>query len=129
MASLLAAEWPDLPPTGPATVDAVKSDLRINDDTDDVILQRIVTGVNRKVRRWPIAAYAQQPAITDPGDRVWPDDIIQGAVMLCGRLYRRRNSPAGFESFGVDGAVYVQRNDPDIAQMLEIGSWMPPAVG
>ncbi len=128
MPALLAAEWPDLPPAGPATLDAVKSDLRLSDTTDDTILTRIVTGVNRKVRRWPIAAYASAPD-TVPADRTWPEDILQGAVMLCGRLYRRRNSPAGFESFGVDGAVYVQRNDPDIAQMLEIGSWMPPAVG
>lgn len=128
MTALLAAEWPDLPETGPATLVGVKDDLRLTDTTDDTILNRIVVGVNRKVRRWPVAAYASQPD-TDPAGRTWPDDIVQGATMLAARLYRRRNSPAGFEAFGGDGAVYVQRNDPDIAQMLEIGSWLPPAVG
>jgi hypothetical protein len=32
-------------------------------------------------------------------------------------------------SFTSDGAVYVQRNDPDVGQYLGIGSWSPPVVG
>ena len=47
-----------------------------------------------------------------------------------GRLYRRRNSPAGVESFSdIGGAVYVQRNDPDIAMMLGIGTYARPVIG
>jgi hypothetical protein len=49
--------------------------------------------------------------------------------MLAGRLWRRRNSPAGVESFAGDAAVYVSRNDPDVAQLLGLGAYTPPAVG
>jgi hypothetical protein len=33
------------------------------------------------------------------------------------------------EAFGAQGAVYVNRNDPDIAQLLKLGSWSAPQVG
>jgi hypothetical protein len=50
--------------------------------------------------------------------------------MLAGRLYRRRNSPAGVEAFSdLGGAVYVQRNDPDIALLLRTGAYARPMVG
>jgi hypothetical protein len=49
--------------------------------------------------------------------------------MLAARLYRRRNSPEGVATFTADGAVYVQRNDPDVGMLLGIGSWAPPVVG
>lgn len=125
---LLAQEVPGLPSAGPVTLAALKDELGIADDADDVTLGRIVLAVNRKVRRWPVAAYAAAPTV-DPDDRAWPEDIVQGAVMLASRLSRRRNSPAGFESFAGEGAVYVQRNDPDIAQLLELGTYQPPMVG
>jgi hypothetical protein len=46
-----------------------------------------------------------------------------GAAMLGARLYRRRNSPEGVATFTADGAVYVQRNDPDVAMLLGIGAY------
>ena len=52
-----------------------------------------------------------------------------GATMLAARLYRRRNSPEGVATFTAEGAVYVQRNDPDVALLLGIGSYAPPVVG
>jgi hypothetical protein len=52
-----------------------------------------------------------------------------GAAMLAARLWRRRNSPEGVATFTADGAVYVQRNDPDVAMLLGIGSYAPPVVG
>jgi hypothetical protein len=52
-----------------------------------------------------------------------------GAKLLAARLDRRRNSPEGVATFTAEGAVYVQRNDPDIAMTLGIGSWAPPVVG
>lgn len=130
MAALLSLEVPGLPVGGPVSLAELKDELRIpaDDTEDDTILNRILLGVNRKVRRWPIAGYASQPDVV-PEDRVWPEDIVQGAVMLASRLSRRRNSPAGFEAFAGEGAVYVQRNDPDIAQMLELGSYAAPMVG
>ena len=52
-----------------------------------------------------------------------------GSIILCSRLIRRRNSPAGVEMFGEQGAVYVRRNDPDVAQMLRLDRWARPRVG
>lgn len=52
-----------------------------------------------------------------------------GAMMLAARLYRRRNSPEGVASFTGEGAVYVQRNDPDLALTLGLGGYAPPVVG
>lgn len=64
------------------------------------------------------------------GDQMeWPEHIRLGAKMLAARVYRRRNSPAGVESIGELGPVYVQRNDPDLAQLLKIGRYAVPKVG
>jgi hypothetical protein len=54
---------------------------------------------------------------------------VLGAKLLGARLYRRRNSPEGVATFAAEGAVYVQRNDPDIAMTLGIGQYAPPVVG
>jgi hypothetical protein len=59
----------------------------------------------------------------------WRPRYVLGATMLAGRLWRRRNSPAGVESFAGDAAVYVQRNDPDVAMLLELGAYTRPGVG
>lgn len=58
-----------------------------------------------------------------------PASQAVGALMLAGRLYRRRQSLDGVATFTAEGAAYVQRNDPDIAMLLGIGSWAPPVVG
>lgn len=122
MASVLGAEWPGLPEGGPVHRAALKDQLGLTDSEDDAFLDRIVLAVNRKVRRWPVSRYAA-------GEESWPADVVEGAMMLCVRLYRRRNSPSGVESFGAEGAVYVQRNDPDIGMLLELGTWSRPQVG
>lgn len=50
-----------------------------------------------------------------------------GMVMLASRLYRRRNSPIGIDSFTADGGVaYVARFDSDITMMLRLDA---PQVG
>lgn len=59
----------------------------------------------------------------------WASSTTLGAVMLTGRLVRRRNSPAGVEAFGADGVAYVQRTDPDVAVLLRIGTSAPPRTG
>lgn len=64
------------------------------------------------------------------GDREeWPEYWKQGAKMLAQRVYRRRDSPAGVEAMGELGPVYVSRNDPDLAQLLELGRYAKPVVG
>lgn len=59
----------------------------------------------------------------------WPEDRREGAVMLAARLHRRRNSPAGVESFNELGPVYVSRRDPDVAMLLGLGEWATPRIG
>ncbi|MEJ4100726.1 hypothetical protein V5S96_10220 [Corynebacterium mastitidis] len=63
-----------------------------------------------------------------PTDK-WGADVAFGAKMLCARIYRRRNSPAGVEALGELGPVYVSRNDPDLAQLLKLGRYAPLQVG
>lgn len=59
-----------------------------------------------------------------------PEAQALGAKMLAARLYRRRSSPEGVATFTAgEGAVYVQRNDPDIALLLGIGAYAGPVVG
>lgn len=117
-------ELAGLPEGGPATTAAVKAYLTIADTRDDEAIDGIVKAVNRVVRSWP----ASLPAV---GQATWDDesDVVQGAVMLAARLFRRKGSPAGVESFGSLGAAYVMRTDPDIAMLLQIGPWAPPSVG
>lgn len=119
------AELENLPPgEGPTTLARVKARLRIaaEDTTDDDELTELVAAVNAQVRGWPVSS-------TAVGLESWPENIALGARMLVCRLYRRRNSPAGVEAFGEAGAVYVMRQDPDVAMLLKLGSWSPPAVG
>lgn len=66
------------------------------------------------------------PVVVDNGG-AWDDGVLLGATMVAARLYRRRNSPNGLESFGQDGGVtYVSRFDPDVARLLRLSA---PAVG
>lgn len=116
-------EWPGLPP-GPVTLTALKSRLGLaaTDTHDDEFVSAVVAAVNTKIRCWPIAARAMEW-------EDWPADIAEGALMLGARLYRRRNSASGVEAFGAEGILYVRRSDPDIAMLLELGEYQPPAVG
>lgn len=114
-----------VPSGGPATTPKVKSLLKITDTADDGELDDIVAAVNVEVRGLPVAAALAGGLETDP----WPANITRGANMLAARLFRRRNSPSGVEAFGVDGVVYVSRNDPDIAMLLKLGGYARPAVG
>jgi len=113
-----------LPAGGPTSLALVKVQLSIavDDVRNDDQLESLVDGVNGSVRGWAVS----EPVV-DQAE--WPDRIVMGATMLVARLFRRKNSPAGVEAFGSQGAVYVMRNDPDIAMMLRLGSWQGPAVG
>lgn len=102
----------------------VREYLRLNPaDTDpDEQLEAIADAVNYLVRRWPVAQLAVDRA-------EWPASVVRGATMLAGRLWRRKDSPAGVEAFGQLGAAYVMRSDPDIAMLLQLGSWARPGLG
>lgn len=111
------------PAADPTTLAAVKSQLSIADNADDPAIQRAVDAVNVFVRR---TEKARRYGLTDPAPGSWPADLIEGATMLAARVFRRRNSPSGVEAFAVAGPVYVRRNDPDVAMLLDLDA---PMVG
>jgi hypothetical protein len=121
-----------LPAAGPTDLATVKSPdyLNLPDADDDGRLSRIVSAVNALVRGLPVAdlAYADTQAGADAAG--WPAGVVEGATMLVGRLWIRKDSPDGVAAVGDLGPVYVRRNDPDIAMLLEIGpDWSRPGVG
>lgn len=113
------------PVAEPTDTAAVKAYLSLDDDGDDGLLDKVCTAVNVFVRRTEkarrLGLVSPEPVPND-----WPGDITQGATMLAARLHRRKNSPNGVEAFAVGGPVYVRRNDPDIAMMLDLDA---PMVG
>ncbi len=79
-----------------------------------------VAAVNRFVRRIHSAG----------ADGSWAEDHALGATMLAARLYRRRKSVEGVLSqFTAEGPVYVNRHDPDVAMLLQLGPYAVPVVG
>ena len=55
-----------------------------------------------------------------------PDDEVKtGATALAGRLYRRRNTPSGVETFA-DSTLYVARFDPEIERALWMSGYLAP---
>ena len=111
-----------LPAAGPASIEQVRTDLSIDaaDNRHDPAIGAVVAAVNAAVRSWPVSQHVS-------GE--WPANVERGANMLAARLYRRRESPAGVAAFGDLGPVYVQRNDPDVALLLNLGAYAKPAVG
>lgn len=102
----------------PTTPEAVIAHLRLPDSARADVVP-VVEAVTALIVRYRGA---------EPDDG-WPANIKLGATMLAARVYRRRNSPAGVESLGEAGPVYVSRNDPDLAQLLELGRYAVPQVG
>ena len=49
--------------------------------------------------------------------------------MLIARIDRRRMSPSGVETVTEMGPVYISRKDPEVAQLLELGTWAKPVAG
>lgn len=121
---MVDGELAGLPSGGPATLEAVKIMLSIGtgDTTDDERIGMVVAAVNSRVRGWPVAGTAV--ARTE-----WPADVALGANMLATRLYRRKDNIDGVMVFGDSGALYVRRNDPDIAMLLRLGNAARPQVG
>lgn len=121
-------EVPGLPATGPVTLAAVKAELGYTDvvAARDARLQVRVDAVNALVRSLPVASDALTYGTPPPA---WPAYVTLGGQMMTTRLWRRKDSPSGVETFTDQGAVYVSRNDPDVAQLLRIGSYSAPVVG
>jgi hypothetical protein len=118
-----------LPTDGPTSSELVKAHLKVTDDIDDAAIDAAVDAVNDMVRELPICERAD----TDPAPSDWTGPglrrITHGATLLAARVFRRRNTPDGIAAFGDGGTAYVQRNDPDVAQLLQIGNYTKPSVG
>lgn len=106
---------------------AVKTWLKITRDEDDAILDLIVASVLSYVDELPDIRRVVIDELT--GATAWADSTVAGALLLAGRLYRRRNSPAGVEAMTDTGVAYVARTDPDVARLLRIENNAPPRVG
>lgn len=113
------------PEAEPTDTTAVKAYLSLDDAADDAAIAKVCAATNVFVRR---TEKARLLGLVDPEPvpNDWPADITQGATMLAARLHRRKNSPNGVEAFAVGGPVYVRRNDPDIAMLLDLDA---PMVG
>lgn len=123
------SEVAGLPATGPTDLDTVNAELGYvtgQKPDRDVRVQLRVWATNSWVRSLPVAS--DSLTFGDPPP-AWPDSVVLGATMLACRLWRRKDSPSGVETFADQGAVYVSRNDPDVAQLLRLGSYTPPMVG
>lgn len=107
------------PASGPTSAASVAAWLKDGDTDAADKYEAVTAAVNAVVKRWHVPRTGGE----------WRDDHALGATMLAARLWRRRNSPEGVATFAADGAVYVQRNDPDIALLLQLGQHAPPMVG
>lgn len=113
------------PETGPATLEGAKRAANVDplDPAEDSTFTPVVEAVNALVRGWPVSQLTAD--VPEP----WPANVEHGANMLAARLWRRKDSPSGVAAFGAEGPFYVQRNDPDVAMLLGLGAYAPPAVG
>ncbi len=107
----------------------VKDWLHLNDPADvedDARVVRCCAQTELYVQRCRPEMFnlAADPPLYDPDAEVY-----QGAVMYAAREVRRRNSPAGVQSFGDAGVTFVSKFDSDIERALHQGSWAIPGVG
>lgn len=114
-----------LPDTGPATLELVRSQLSIpeGDTSDDARLTQVVDAVNAVVRVLPVVA--------DNADTIttWPANVWLGATLLAARVGKRILNPGGVEAVTNSTVLYTMRDDPEVAMLLKLGDYAPPAVG
>lgn len=110
----------------------IKDWLRLNaqDASEDVLLDSVAAMAEPYVERcrpeWRTVDISD-PENPVPGPYAPDAETYQGAVMYAAREYRRRNSPAGIETFG-EATSFVARFDPDIDRALQTGAWARPVV-
>lgn len=93
-------------------------------DPDDLfVLEQVTDAVNLMVPETVPRVRDMDPAAE------WPADVTTAALMQAARLFTRRRSPTGIQTYTETGAVYTPRWDPDIEKLLHIGKWAPPAFG
>lgn len=108
------ADWPP-------ELDALKRDIKVTDNRNDVQLQVQLDAAVAFVERVHSGAYA----FGDPFSPLpEPDaDLVLGAVRLASRWYSRPRSPDGLVQAGDLGTSRIPTFDPDIDRMLKIGKY------
>lgn len=120
-----------LPATGPVTTEQLEALPSIGDGQtgeEAARLVRIVAAVNSFIRDLPIAGKAQRDTQEAADLDGWPARVVEGGVLLGAALWRRKDTPAGVVA-SPTGPIYVRRNDPDVALLLEIGDHGKPRIG
>lgn len=122
-----------LPETEPVTIADVKALPYVGSDLDADESERlagIVAAVNSFLRDLPVSDRVRVDTTQDAANLLeWPARIVEGGLMLAGRLWRRKDTPGGVAVMGDNGPVYVRRNDPDVALLLELGEHGKPVAG
>lgn len=67
-----------------------------------------------------IAYVSMLPVVADRVGLEPSEAVYLGMTMLAARLYKRKDTPSGLESFGEWGSSYVSRYDPDVAKLLRL---------
>jgi hypothetical protein len=104
---------------GPATLPGTLALVSLGEDDAAGSVAAAVEATNSLVRGW----------LTPAPDGEWAPHHRYGANLLAGRLWRRKDSPGGMMQFGMEAAVYVAGNWPDVALMLGLGEYRVPRVG
>ena len=112
--------------------DDVATWLRLNTataTTDAVELERVCAMTEAYVQRCRPEFLPPAPEDGSAATYVPDAETYQGAVMYAAREVRRRNTPAGVESFGDVGVVFTPKWDADIERALRTGAWTLPGMG
>lgn len=100
--------------------------------SDEFVVDLVVKGVNRLVPQTvPRVRQIEADAAAAGTDPVWPDDVMEGAIMQAARLFHRRRSPGSVASYAdtTGAATMISRWDPDIERLMNTGKWAPPMFG
>jgi len=105
----------------PATVESVLAHLGLSQPrpADDASLDQAVKASNDLV-----AVLRPDLTATEP----WAPRADQAAIQYAARLYGRRGSITGIAAFAEAGVALLPRTDPDVAQLLELGSYQKSVV-
>jgi hypothetical protein len=110
-------------PVGWLQLDDVKDQLkiRLTDTVDDQLIGECIDATEPEITR------CRPDSWDDTRTPAGTPDAYRGAVMLAAKLVRRRNSPAGVESF--TDSVASAAGDPELDRFLRTGRSRMPGVG
>lgn len=99
------------------TAEDIRDYLRLQDSADSAWLADCAAAATDYVN-----------GLTHVDTENWDERTRTGAIMLGGRLYSSRNAPLGSAGFDAMGGVITARIDPEVARLLRIGRYTPPAI-